>query len=74
MLFHYYPFFIGQRPWLQQNPVRDAHLANIMQQCAPACMYQFLVCKAKMIPQLHRQFCYPLCVSLGFVIPQIQGV
>ena len=68
MLSHYYPFFISQWPGLEQNPIRDAHLTNIMQQRTPAGMNQFLFGQAKLTPQLHRQLCYPLCMTLGFVI------
>ena len=72
MLLHNFPFFIRQFSGLEQNLVRHAHLANIVQQRAAPDVDQVLAVGAHLAASCQRQFGHALAVALGLVIAQIQ--
>jgi hypothetical protein len=72
MHFHEFNFLIRQRCRLEQDAVRNAHLADIMQQGATVNMHQFVFAHADCPGQVQGHFGHTLRVTLCFLIAQIQ--
>ena len=74
VLLHHLPLLRRQRPRLVQNLVRDAHLADIVQQRAAADMHQVIPAHPHGPRHLHRLLHHPARVVLGLQVPQLQRV
>ena len=70
---HDLPFVVCQRPRFQQNAVGNAHLADIVQQCAASYVNQFFITHIHGLRQLESHLRNALGVTFGFLIAQVQG-
>ena len=58
---------------LEQDGIRHAHLANVVQQRSASEMSQFILRKTHRPPQLHRRFGHALGVAFRLLVAQIHG-
>ena len=72
VFFHDNPFSVGQSFVFEQNLVRNTHLADVVQQRAPADLHQLRVTQAEQSSQLDSQGRHALRVPFGLVVAQFQ--
>jgi hypothetical protein len=69
---HDFPFLLIQCAWLEQDGIRYAQLANVMQQRTAPNVDQLLVVKTKRTRQFKRQVGNALCMPFRFIVAQVK--
>ena len=72
MFAHPFPLFVGQFPRLEQDRIRDAHLADVVEQRPPADVHQVGVADAHFAGQALGHFGDPQGVAFGLFVAQVQ--
>ena len=73
VLLHNHPFFVGQWAGFEQNPVRNTHLADIMQQGSPADLHQFCIAKVEEARKFHHHPGYSQGMPFGLFVAQVES-
>src|SRR5215216_2128158 len=73
MFSHDQPFLFAERIGLKQDAVWNPHLADIVQQTAPADITHLRVCEVEFLSQGQGQFRDAQGMTLRFLIPQVEG-
>ena len=74
MLPHFLPLVRGERAGFEEDGVRDAHLADVVQERAAPDLHDLFGREAEVGAQGNRELCHAPGVPFRFPVSEVQGV